>query len=699
MQGLPSIPALKLMLDRDAPPPSRVAQTSDDAPVASRLLEGDLDAVVAKCLRKEANHRYETVSALKQDLKAHQRNEPVLAREGARLYVFGRLLRRYRWAVAAASVLIVTLGAGLAGTLWQARRAETQARTSAAVQGFLSNLFRANTSNQDDPVKARETTARELLDIGASKIDSSMRDAPEAKLSVVRLLGELYADLALDDETVRLRRQSLDLTRTLHGADSVEVAGALIDLAASMHASSAVNEREKVLQQATAILDRNGDSSSPIRADLFSKLAEHYQSVDVKRALDYAQQAVRVFSALPPSIDFAEALYMQGLTEQNIGQTRESLGSFSRAIEISREVAGFPNPSLPRFYAYLGNSEYRLQDFASAERDNRLALETAKAINGEDHVDTLQTEKQLGVVLFNTGRTREGLALLASAKQRALRIRGADDPFHTPQTQLENGNALVRAGLLEEGLADLQAAIANRRANRPGTLLLASMLEYEALALTDLGRYAQAHARLDEAGAIKTKAAVAARSEQHNFNTVGRIRLALAEQNVDLAGTLLAELYVDTTQAGALSLTALEQQLLSAEVDIAAGLASPASELARGAREQINASGLAAYMEFYTLRADFIEGEAALLEGNAAAALPLLQRTLSTRQKLLDRSSPRIAEAQIALAQCYLALGQPAQARELASAASATQAMHAQIGEHYRRPLHQLQARLTGTAG
>ncbi len=68
------------------------------APVPARLLRGDLDAIVAKALRDEPAQRYATVEALRQDVLRAQAGEPVEAREGARLYVFGRMLRRYRWA-------------------------------------------------------------------------------------------------------------------------------------------------------------------------------------------------------------------------------------------------------------------------------------------------------------------------------------------------------------------------------------------------------------------------------------------------------------------------------------------------------------------------------------------------------------------------------------------------------------------------
>ena len=675
-----------------------MAKTNADAPTPARLLIGDLDAIVAKCLRKEAAHRYETVNALKRDIERHLHSEPVFAREGARLYVVGRLLRRYRWAVATVIALVVTLAAGLGGTLWQARRAETQARTSAAVQTFLGDLFRANTSSQADPVKARQTTARELLDLGAKKIDTSMTDAPAAKLSVLNLLGDLYDDLALDDEAVGLRRQTVALVRKLYGADSTEVAIALINLSASMHASSSVNEREKVLEEATAILDSKHDFNSVTRAALLSKQAEHYQSVDQPRALEYARKSVRLYETKPPSVDLAEAQYECGLIELNIGLVRESAASLRHAIEVSRGVEGFPNPSLPRVYAYLGEAQQRMLDLSGAEESARLALQSAKAVNGEDHVDTLQTEMRLGRILFESGRTQEGLALLHSAKERALRIRGADDPFHTPPTLQEYGNALARSGNLDEGLANMQTAIANRRANRPGTIPLSSMLDAAASAMVDLGRSTEAQAYLDEANAIRSNGGVAARTRASNLNTSTRIRLALAEGHGESAQSLLEEFFVDPDETFGMSATAIERWLLEAEIDLSSHRGDMATELSRRVRDKLEKTGMQAYLGFYAMRADLIEGEAALQDHRPQAALPLLQSSLSIRDKLLDPSSPKIAEAQIALARCHLAMGEFKQAQALATSATAIHSLHKELGEQYRQPLRELQTQLTAHA-
>jgi serine/threonine-protein kinase len=698
MSGLPSVHALKLLLDRDAPAPSQVVRSHPQPPLPARALVGDLDAIVAKCLRKEAAHRYETVNGLARDIERHQANEPVTAREGARMYVFGRFLRRYRWPVAGVAALVVALAGGLFGTLWQARRAETQARTSAAVQTFVSDLFRANTSSQDDPVKARQTTARELLDLGAKKIDSSMADAPAAKLGVLQLLGQLYDDLALDDESVRLRKQAVDVASRLYGAESTETARALLELAGSMHyTGSAVAEREKMLVRASGILDRLGDTRSETRGLLLGKLAEHYYASDGPKALNYAREGVRVFETQPPSDNLAEALFTRALGEHNTGLDREAIASLSRAVEIARTTEGGLNPSLPRYYAYLAQYQYRELDVDAAETNARLALQIAIAVNGEDHVDVLQSELRLGRILFDSGNTREGFEILRSAERRALKLRGVDDPNHTPTIQTEVGAAQVRMGLLEQGKVLLETAIANRRAHMPGSTYLATLLEIHASDLIELGHLDEAASALDEASDIKLKSHMAPRSARFAYHAAMRVRLAIAQGNLETARSSLDDVFVDPTEVHGISSTSIERELLGAEVDLAAGQAQSASKRARHVRETIAKSGLEPHLGFLAARADFIDGSATLHE-RPEAALPLLQRSLALREKMLDASSPKIAETQIALAQCELALGHTEQARTLTDAAASIQSMHKELGEQYRRPLRELQARLMTNA-
>ena len=56
--------AVRVILDEPAPVPSRrAAENTAGAPFPARMLRGDFDAIVAKAVRKEPQHRYATVQA------------------------------------------------------------------------------------------------------------------------------------------------------------------------------------------------------------------------------------------------------------------------------------------------------------------------------------------------------------------------------------------------------------------------------------------------------------------------------------------------------------------------------------------------------------------------------------------------------------------------------------------------------------
>lgn len=694
--GRPFAQMLDQHLHGVAPSASSVAAKQPQAPVSAPRLRGDLDAIIARCLRAEPEHRYETVSALQADLRRYRHAEPVMARRGARAYVLGRFLKRHRWGVAASALLVASLTGGLAAVSWQAQRTETQARRAEAVQAFLVDVFRSNSARQADPVRARATTARELLDIGAAKIDTAMSDAPAAKLSVLQLFAELYDDLELSDSAVRLRTQSAELARELHGAQSRQRAQTLVDLASSMASSRTdTGARLVVLDEARAILDRLGDRDSALRGRLLRKYAELHSGRDAARALDYAQQAVALFERLPPSVDLAESFARLGSEALDARDLPRAVQAYGRAVDVSRSVQGDPNADLPRYYAYLGEAQYRAMDIAGGEHSERTGLELAQRIHGDDSIHVMQLQTRLGKLLLNTGRMHEGLALLRSARALALRISGADDPHHTPQALLLAGYAEATAGHPAVGLADIEAALATVRRQRPGTTYQATMLETAAeRCLLEMGRLPQAQAYLDEAGQIRESAGQAPGSAAHNINMRARIQLALDQGRANDAAALLRRLAVEPSDGQQPSFAELDRAVLGARIAFAAGDFDTAISGTTALRGRIEQSGLAAYLGSYLADAALIEARIALDRGHAAAAQGPLQRALALRETTYLADSPRIAEALTALALSHLETGDLAGARTYAGRAAAIQAAHTELAPRYREPLRALQARL-----
>jgi tetratricopeptide (TPR) repeat protein len=92
----------------------------------------------------------------------------------------------------------------------------------------------------------------------------------------------------------------------------------------------------------------------------------------------------------------------------------------------------------------------------------------------------------------------------------------------------------------------------------------------------------------------------------------------------------------------------------------------------------------------------FALGQALAGADRAAQALPHLQRALTLRQTQYV-SSPRLAEAQLALADCQLRLGNADGARALLAQARKIHAANTELAAVYREPLRNLERRLASS--
>ena len=74
-----------------------------------RRLQGDLDHIVLKALRKEPQHRYESVERLWDDIRRHLQGLPVHARKGSWNYRTSKFIRRHKIGMTAAALVALTV--------------------------------------------------------------------------------------------------------------------------------------------------------------------------------------------------------------------------------------------------------------------------------------------------------------------------------------------------------------------------------------------------------------------------------------------------------------------------------------------------------------------------------------------------------------------------------------------------------------
>jgi serine/threonine-protein kinase len=119
------------ILQAEPPPPSSVADQS-----SRKFLRGDLDTCRPQGAQEEPAERYATVHALLDDINRVFAGRPVQAQPDSRWYRVKRFAGRNKLAIAASSMILLTVLVGAGVAAWQARVAVTEQRTRRASEGI-----------------------------------------------------------------------------------------------------------------------------------------------------------------------------------------------------------------------------------------------------------------------------------------------------------------------------------------------------------------------------------------------------------------------------------------------------------------------------------------------------------------------------------------------------------------------------------
>ena len=132
-EGTRSSAALvQAVLTEEPPPASSVAKIEV---VPARSLEGDLDNILHKAIKKNPAERYASAQAFADDLQRFLSDEPVQARSDTAYYRVSKFVKRHTVGTALAGIAVVLLSVSLLAAVLQARRAERAAVQAVAERG------------------------------------------------------------------------------------------------------------------------------------------------------------------------------------------------------------------------------------------------------------------------------------------------------------------------------------------------------------------------------------------------------------------------------------------------------------------------------------------------------------------------------------------------------------------------------------
>jgi serine/threonine protein kinase len=204
---------LRLIREEEPPRPSARLSVSDDLPEIAeardteparlpKLVRGEIDWVVMKCLEKDRSRRYESANDLARDVERYLADEPVEACPPGAAYRLWRYARRHRAAFATAAGFVGLLLAGTAVSTWQAVRA------TRAEQEALDARDRAARAEQEASAARDAAAAYREVVLRDPQLRALPADHPDRAVALARL-GKLLLQSGRHAEAEVLLRECL----------------------------------------------------------------------------------------------------------------------------------------------------------------------------------------------------------------------------------------------------------------------------------------------------------------------------------------------------------------------------------------------------------------------------------------------------------------------------------------------------------
>jgi len=393
--------------------------------VLRHQLRGDLDWITMKALEKDQTRRYQSASEFADDVRRHLSNEPVSAGPPTATYRLGKFIKRNKVGVTAASLVVLALIAGLAGTtvgFVRAKQAEDKARQEAAatarVTDFLVGLFEVS-----DPGESRGNTitAREILDEGARNISVELAGQPLLKARLMDIMGGVYQSLGLYGQAKPLYEGALTFRLELLGEEHELVAASLNNLGSLLQNMGDYASARPLNEQAIEIWERTLGPNDPTVTIGLQNLASGLKDIgDYKtaRSLYERSLAIREDAFGPNSLDVSQTLNGLANLFSLTGDYDGARPLYERAISIKEQHLGRDHPDLAMNLGNLANVLLYTGDHAGAEQMYRRTLSIQELTLGSDHPGVAATMNNLAESLAETGDYEKARPLF----ERALKI-------------------------------------------------------------------------------------------------------------------------------------------------------------------------------------------------------------------------------------------------------------------------------------
>jgi tetratricopeptide (TPR) repeat protein len=357
----------------------------------TKRLDKDIGTIVGKALEKEAQRRYQSVSALGEDISRFLAGQPILAHPPSTIYLLRKMAARHKAGFGFAGGLLVLIAVFATVMSIQAERiaherdrANRETTASKQVSDFLISLFKISNPSES---KGNAVTAREMLDRGAAQIERDLAKQPLTQASLMTTMGKAYMNLGLYSVADPILSKGLATKQRMLGERNEEVRVSLLALGDLWWREGKYDESERTLNQGLAVaegLDRDGRG-------------------------------------------VAEILLTQSALYDTVGKPAGAESCLRRALVIGDKKLNPDDPLLARILNNLGSALFNQGKYGEAEPLFLRSLAQKEKELGNWHPHVANTLNNLGILYQAQGKFKEGEPYFIRAMSICEKIYGADN--------------------------------------------------------------------------------------------------------------------------------------------------------------------------------------------------------------------------------------------------------------------------------
>jgi tetratricopeptide (TPR) repeat protein len=328
--------------EQEPPRPSSskiLIECQEGADRARKRLKGELDTIVLTALEKDPSRRYISVEQFAEDIRRHQTHIPIQARPasvGRRVIKF---VRRNRLLAGAGAVLLVSLIAGLAITLYQVRQAQVEKAGVERINAFLQQMLSYSNPMQRVPGASRTMTVmQDVLDDAAKRLESDeFTRQPEVRVQLERILGDAYGHQGRYDLMYEHYNKYIQLRKEQPGTSDLESLDTLALLALELFAKGKLSQSEHLYRQTLPKM-RAAVEDGNLKPEVFAVALNNFGYLRRTQGDSReAESSFREVLILSPKLS-RSSYFVISVTRATLASVLADQGRFQEAVQTAQEA-------------------------------------------------------------------------------------------------------------------------------------------------------------------------------------------------------------------------------------------------------------------------------------------------------------------------------------------------------------------------